>query len=55
MVDFIATRVVYRDRFAALALAGDIRCAGTGLTRSGIADTGKRTHLGMALMPTGAS
>lgn len=53
MVDFIAIRVAYRDRLA--ALAGDTRCVGTGFTSSGIADTRKRAHLGTALPPTGMS
>lgn len=52
MVDFIATRVAYRDRSA--ALAADICCAGIVRTDAGFADTGKRTSLGMALTPTGA-
>lgn len=53
MNDFIATRVAYRDRLAALAFTGNTPCAGTGITAPGTADARTRTHLGMALMPTG--
>lgn len=52
MVDFIATRVAYRDRSA--ALAADTCRAGIARTGAGIADTGKRTSLGMTLTSTGA-
>lgn len=50
-----AIRVAYRDRLAALALAGDSVCGGIVTIATRTADVRQRIDLGMALTPTGVS